>query len=395
MISFDEALAAIHEFAQPLGTEIVPLDQAAGRVLGSPVIAAIDSPRTDVSAMDGYAVRDADLVGGQATFAVMGESFPGSGWQGTVPAGSAIRIFTGAPVPAGADRVVIQELVLRKEDRATIQSLPTGSRWIRQRGADFKIGDTVIAKGRLIDPASLVAIAGADIAAVDVARQPRVALFATGDELVDPGTARQSPLGVPDSVSPALATFAAQWGGRITLHRRLRDDLPVMRHAAADVIEQADVVVVTGGASVGERDFAKAMFEDRKFELIFSKVAIRPGKPAWFARSDATLLLGLPGNPTSALVTARLLLAPLLGALQGRPVDDGLRWESARLSSALRSCDGRETFHRATLSGGEAILLPFQESHAQKTLADSQILVRQAAYGPEMPAGTFVPVLRL
>jgi molybdopterin molybdotransferase len=168
-----------------------------------------------------------------------------------------------------------------------------------------------------------------------------------------------------------------------------------MRDPAAEAVESADVVIVTGGASVGERDFAKAMFEPLAFELLFSKVAIRPGKPAWFARAGQTLILGLPGNPTSALVTARLLLAPLLAALQARPPGDALRWEPARLATAIPACDARETFYRATLNGGEATVLPFQQSHAQKTLADAQIFVRQPANSPLVAAGETVQVLRL
>jgi molybdopterin molybdotransferase len=393
MISFDEALAVVRDAARLLGSETVPLELAAGRVLAAPVIAAIDSPRADVSAMDGYAVREADLVSPPARLTVAGESFPGSAWTETVESGTCVRIFTGAPVPDGADRIVIQELVKRDGNIAAIDTRPTGASWIRPRGADFRAGDTLLPPGRIIDTAALVAIAGADLAEVEVALRPRIALFATGDELVDPGEARQSGLAVPDSISPALAEFVKRWGGDVVFQRRLRDDLASMRDTAAEAVENANVVVVTGGASVGERDFAKPMFEP--FELLFSKVAIRPGKPAWFARTGQTLILGLPGNPTSALVTARLLLAPLLAALQGRAPGNVLAWEPARLASPIPPCDERETFHRAALANGEASVLPFQESHAQKTLADAHILVRQAASSPAIAAGEIVSVLRL
>jgi molybdopterin molybdotransferase len=393
MISFDEALAIVGNAAQPLGTETVPLRDAAGRVLASAVVAAIDSPRADVSAMDGYAVREADLASLPVRLRVIGESFPGNAWQGTVATGSCVRIFTGAPVPAGADRIIIQELVSRDGDVARIDSRPTDATWIRQRGADFCAGDTLLNGSRCIDAAALVAIAGADVADVEVAQRPRIALLATGDELVDPGQAGQSDLNVPDSVSPALVAFVDQWGGAMVMQRRLRDHLASMTDAAAEAVEAADLVVVTGGASVGERDFANAMFEP--LELLFSKVAIRPGKPAWFGRAGKTLVLGLPGNPTSALVTARLLLAPLLASMQGRALDDALPWEPTRLATGIPACDRRETFHRATLSAGEATVLPFQESHAQKTLADAQVLVRQAAGSPALAAGETVQALRL
>ena len=393
MISFDEALSIVRREARPLGSETVPLELAAGRVLAAPVIAAIDSPRADVSAMDGYAVREADISPMPVRLDVIGEAVPGNGWPGTVGPGTCVRIFTGAPVPAGADRIVIQEQVRRDGEVAMIDSCPAGATWIRPRAADFRAGDTLLGPGRIIDAAALVAIAGADVAQAEVALQPQLALLATGDELIDPGQAEKSKLGVPDSLSPALAAFVAHWGGRVTVRRRIRDDLASMRDAAAEAKESADVIVVTGGASVGERDFAKAMFEP--LELLFSKIAIRPGKPAWFGRAGSTLVLGLPGNPTSALVTARLLLAPLLAALQGRAVEDVLRWEPARLATPLRPCDERETFHRATLANGEATVLPFQESHGQKTLADAHVLVRQLANSPALPAGEAIPVLRL
>jgi molybdopterin molybdotransferase len=392
MISFDQSLAIVRAAAHPLGTQTVPIEEAAGRVLAKPVVAAIDSPRADVSAMDGYAVRTADLPG---ELTVVGESLPGTGWADVVEGGTCVRIFTGAPLPAGADRIVVQELVSRQGDTAVIGSQPDSATWVRPRGADFRRGDELLVVGRRLDPPALLAAAGADLGEVETFVQPRLALLATGDELVIPGLARQAALGVPDSVSAGLAAFAGQWGTSVVHQRRLRDDLNSMHAAASEAADLADVIVVTGGASVGERDFAKAMFEPLGLELLFSKVAIRPGKPAWLGRVRDRLVLGLPGNPTSALVTARLLLAPLLAALQGQNPDDSLCWEPARLGSPLPPCDARETFHRAVLAESQASILPFQESHAQKTLALANILIRQAANSPGSAAGTIVQMLRL
>lgn len=394
MISFDEALGILCGAARPMGSEAVLLESAAERVLAKPVVAAIDSPRADVSAMDGYAVRAADLAAPEIRLRVIGESFPGTGWSGTAEAGTCVRIFTGAPIPSGADRVVIQEQVRRDGEFAIVDGPVESASWVRARGADFRAGDTLLERGRIIDPAALVAIAGGDLAEVDVAAKPRVALLATGDELVDPGQARNAELKVPDSVSPALAACISKWAAELVWREQIGDQLRTMREAAAEAVKAADVVVVTGGASVGERDFGKAMFEPLGLELLFSKVAIRPGKPAWFGRCGGQMILGLPGNPTSALVTARLLLAPLLAALQGR-VDQLPGWEPAWLATPLQPCDARETFHRATLSGGEAAVLNFQESHAQKTLADAHVLVRQAANSPALAIGDIVSVLRL
>jgi molybdopterin molybdotransferase len=168
-----------------------------------------------------------------------------------------------------------------------------------------------------------------------------------------------------------------------------------MRAAASAVFASADLVVVIGGASVGERDFAKAMFSHQGLGLLFDKISIRPGKPAWLGRAGRKLVLGLPGNPTSALVTGRLLLAPLLTAMQGRQIDQALSWEPARLATPIPACDQRETFHRAHLAGDQVSLVGFQESHAQKALADADVLVRQRAHSPAFVTGDTVQVLRL
>jgi molybdopterin molybdotransferase len=364
-------------------------------VLASPVIAAIDSPRADVSAMDGYAVRSADLTTCPASLTVVGESFPGGEWLGRIEPGTCVRIFTGAPVPAGADRIVIQEQVRRDGRDAIIEGDPGPSTWIRARGKVFRAGEPILSAGHLLDPAALIAAAGGDCADVDVAMSPRLALISTGDELARPGRARHSALAVPDSVSVGVAALGKQWGASVAGGSRVGDDLSRMTALAREMAQTADVIVVTGGASVGERDFAKAMLEPLGLVLLFSRIAIRPGKPAWFGRIDDKLVLGLPGNPTSALVTARLLLAPLLCLMQGRPLEAALCWEPARLVSRLPACDARETFHRALISGGAVSLLGFQESHAQKALADADVLVRQPACSPPVPEGEIVEVLRL
>lgn len=393
MISFDEALERIRASARPLGKESVPIDEAAGRVLSAPVIARIPSPRCDVSAMDGYAVREADLAGFPARLQVIGESFAGSGWNGSIGAGDCVRIFTGAAVPEGADRVVIQENVRRDGDHAIIEEKPGKARHIRERGGDFEQGDELLRPGRMLDRRAIVAAAAADIAQVEVFKRPRVWILSTGDELAEPGMAAERAGAIPESVSLGVAALTGDWGGSIVNRQRLRDDLPSMERAAAQAIASSDLVLVTGGASVGEKDFAKAMFAPAALSLIFSKVAIKPGKPVWFGRSGGTLVMGLPGNPTSALVTARLLLAPLLAGLSGRDPREALRWRSARLKSALRDCGPRETFHRARWSGNDVEVFAFQDSSAQKVLADADLLVRQNANSPAIHAGDEIRAL--
>ena len=393
MISFDDAIELIRSVAKPLGTETVSIERAAGRVLSEPVVARIDSPRRDVSAMDGYAVRDRDLGSAPASLEVIGESFAGAAWNGTVSEGTCARIFTGAPVPEGAERVVIQENVRRDGGRAVIDELPGTARHIRKRGSDFEDGDVLLAAGRELDPRAIVAAAAADTSDVAVYRQPSLHILATGDELADPGSARANSDAIPESVSYGVAALAGQWGALWLGRTRLRDDLPAMEAAAADAVQSADIVVVTGGASVGEKDFAKTMFDPVGLELVFSKLSIKPGKPVWLGRVGDKLIMGLPGNPTSALVTARLLLAPLLCGMAGQSIDRALAWRTMPLASPLGDCGARETFHRARYVNGAAEILSVQDSSAQKALARADLLVRQRARTSATDAGALGDVL--
>ena len=393
MIGFDEAVALVRECARPLGPETVPLEDAAGRVLAAPVTARIDSPRSDVSAMDGYAVRDADLAAFPARLRLVGESFAGHGWDGAIGERECVRIFTGAPVPGGADRVVIQEIVRREDEIAIIAEHPGKARHIRPRGGDFRQGEELLATGRLLGARALVAAAAADVDEVQTHRRPRVHILSTGDELAEPGTAAAISDAIPESVSFGIAALAAQWGGAVGARQRLRDELESMQRAAAQAVADADLVVVTGGASVGERDFAKSMFEPLGLEILFSKVAIKPGKPVWLGRAGKTLVIGLPGNPTSALVTARLLLAPLLAGLSGRQLSEALGWRRAPLAAQVKECGAREIFHRARWKNEAVEIFSNQDSSAQKVLAQADVLVRQSANAPAMKAGELVEVL--
>lgn len=393
MISFDEAVALVGKAAVPLAKETVPLAEAGGRVLAAPVAARIDAPRSDVSAMDGYAVRDADLAALPVSLRVVGESFPGRGFGGAIEAGECVRIFTGAPVPHGADRIVIQENVRRDAAGATIEAPPGTARHIRKRGLDFRTGDRLLEAGRRLDPRAMVAAAGADVGELAVWRRPIVAILGTGDELADPGTARENAEAIPESVSLGVAALAASWGAAAQRAVRLRDELGPMKQAAAEALEQADLVVVTGGASVGEKDFARRMFEDAGLALIFSKVAIKPGKPVWLGRAGGRLVMGLPGNPTSAMVTGRLLLAPLLAGLSGLDPASALRWRPTPLAAPIGACGDRETFVRGRWNDGAVVPLPNQDSSAQKTLADADLLIRRRVDAPSAAAGELVESL--
>jgi molybdopterin molybdotransferase len=392
MIRFEEAIARLLPLARPLGREDVAIGEAARRVLAEPVRAAIRAPAADVSTMDGYAVRSADIARLPAVLKVVGEALPGTRpVPGPVP-GRCVRIFTGAPVPVGCDRVIIQEAVQRQGENARIDGPLHDSSYIRPAGSDFEEGDELVPAGRLLGPREIVAAAGGDVAAITVFRAPRVALLATGDELAPPGEARLRPGAVPDSLSAGLAAFVGDWGGQVVHRARLPDDLDLLLPAAAAALRAADLVVVTGGASVGERDFARAMFGDT-LEIVFAHVAIKPGKPVWLASAGDTVLLGLPGNPTSALVTARLFLAPLLAGLGGRDAVAALAWRQAPLGEPIGPTGARETFSRGRIEAGAVRLMPNQDSGAQRTLADADLLVRRRIDAPGYPAGAMAEVL--
>lgn len=394
MITFDEAQALLAGAVQPLPAEEVPLAEADGRVLAEPVCAMLDAPRRAVSAMDGYALRDTDAAVG-ALLRIVGESFAGGDLPPPLGAGECVRIFTGAALPAGADRVIMQENCTAEAGVMTI-AREYGPGWhVRAAGSDFQAGDLLLEAGRLLDPGAIVTLAGADRASALVHRAPRVALIATGDELAPPGTARDQPLSIPESVSYGVAALARQHGARIAARLRGVDDLAALTALAGQALDQADVVIVTGGASVGERDFAKPMFAAHGLDLLFPKVAIKPGKPVWLGRAAGRWVLGLPGNPTSAMVTARLFMVPLLAALQGRTPDALLDWQVQPLSAPLPATGDRETFWRARGSAAGLEPVRNQDSGAQSTLAAAGWLIRRLPGDPALVAGQPVKALRI
>lgn len=393
MIAFDEAVQAVREAAQPVGVEHVRIEEAHRRILAEPVIARVDSPPSDVSAMDGYAVRDCDLEGLPAQLEVLGKSFAGSGFEGSVTPGCTVRIFTGAPVPPGADRIVIQEMVRLESERAVIETPPGPSRHIRPQGSDFQQGDQLLKVGTYLGYRQLVAAAGADLDKLTVYRRPTVTILSTGDELVPPGTALDTPGTIPESVSLGVAALVEDWGGVAVERVSLPDNLDAMKRTVAEVLRRTDLVVVTGGASVGEKDFAKAMFEGQQLELFFSKVAIKPGKPVWLGKADDVLVLGLPGNPTSALVTARLFLAPLIAGLSGLDPSTALKWRRERLCDPLPACGDRETFVRGWTGTAGVQPLSNQDSSAQRMLVDATLLIRRQAREPAASEGDTVEVI--
>lgn len=394
MISFDEALALVTDSARALPSESVSLASAGGRVLAAPIIAQRSTPIADVSAMDGYAVRASDLADLPVRLDVIGEAFAGQPFEGAFAPRSCVRIFTGAVAPLGTDRVIIQEDIQRDGPIALFTKSPSGPVNLRRAGSDFTTGEMLVEAGVRLNAQQMVAAAAADLAQVCVVARPRVLIIATGDELDAPGHPSQDRPGLPESVSFGVASLVRTWGGDVVDQWRLRDDLAALQVAARSAIGLADIVVVTGGASVGERDFAKAMFAPLDLRLIFSKVAIKPGKPVWFGQASNTLVMGLPGNPTSALVTARLFLAPLIAGMAGLEPAAAAEWTPMPLTASLGPCGDRETFVRGRRVAAGVEPIGDQDASAQKALAASNILIRRRPGDAALGAGAMVETLR-
>jgi molybdopterin molybdotransferase len=391
-VSLDAALARIAQTASPLGTARVALAAAAGRVLAEPLRARHAAPRHAAAAMDGYAVVDGTTQAG-APLRVIGEAFAGSGFAGTVGKGEAVRIFTGAAMPNGADRCIMQEHARRSGDLVRFDQ-GYGPGWhVRGAGSDFAAGALLLPAGTRLNPRAMIAAAAADVSRVTVAGRPRLAIIGTGDELAAPGSAHKRADAIADSVTFGVAAMAQGAGATVISRRIGADCLSTLGRLAEDALEVADVIIVTGGASTGERDYGKLMFAASGLDLIFAKVAIKPGQPVWLGRAKGKWVLGLPGNPTSAMVTARLFLLPLLARLQGQAVTDAMRWRRMPLAATLPATGSRETFVRARWDDAGLVPLGDQQSGAQAALAVADWLIRCAPGQPAGAAGDMVTAL--
>ena len=391
-IGFDEAVARLPGAEARIGTETVAIDGAAGRVLAEQLYARQDSPRQPTAAMDGYAVRDATTAPDQP-LRVIGESRAGLALAGVVRVGEAVRIFTGAPMPTGTDRCIVQEHAINEGGNVRFTA-GYGPGWhVRDIASDFAVGALLLDRGTRLSPQAMVAVAAADVTNLTVAVPPRVAILGTGDELAPPGTSADRPGTIPESVSFGVAAMVAEAGGLVVRRATGRDDLPALQHLAGSLLEAADLVIVTGGASVGDHDLARPMFAPHGLGLLIDKVAMKPGKPVWLGRAGGRWILGLPGNPTSALVTAALFLRPLLAALQGQDPQQQLRWRRIPLAAPLPAVGGRETFVRAQWDGEGLVPLGNQQSGAQAALAAADWLIRRPGGSPAAAAGETVSAL--
>lgn len=387
MIPVEEAQARVLAMARPLPAEDLPLPQAIGRWLASPVAARADQPPFDASAMDGYAVQGDPGPGD--SLAIIGESGAGHGFVGTVAHGQAVRIFTGAPVPAGATRVVIQENTARDGDRITLTSADTNTN-IRPRGVDFPAGAAL--SPRRLRPADLALLAAMNVARVPCAHRPVVALLMTGDELVMPGE-EPRPDQIIASNGFALKAMAEAEGAEARLLPIARDTEASLRQAFA-LAAGADIVVTIGGASVGDHDLVGKVARELGIEPAFWKIAMRPGKPLMAGRMGGAAMLGLPGNPVSAVVTGHLFLLPLIRAMQGDPAPLP-RPRQARLAVDLPATGPRTHYMRARLNGDGIAPFDRQDSSLLTILTEADaLLIRPMGDGPRQ-AGETVPYLPL
>lgn len=390
MISVNQALELISEHKLPQSEEEVTLSAALGRRLARPVIAQVSRPPAPVSAMDGYGVRLDDVREPNARLRVSGEAPAGTPFMGTVRSGEAVRVFTGSEIPVGADHVVIQEDAQRQGDHIMCAAGYKTAQYVRREGLDFAHGDTLVEAGTALDPSHLAIIAAGNNGSVSVYRRPRVGLLANGDELKPPG-ASLSRGQIVNSNPAALAPLIHSWGAEPI-------DLGVAGDSVLSIREhmhghgEIDLYVPIGGASVGDHDHMRTAFTEEGFAPVFQKIAVKPGKPTWFSTKGDQRVLGLPGNPASALVCAHLFVATLLGQnWQHRQVN-------AKLGAALTANGKREQFLRAAAqidpSGSISVIAaPNQDSSLLRPFLSCNALIRREIGAPGLETGQTVSII--
>jgi molybdopterin molybdotransferase len=394
-----DALARILRDAEPLPAETVPLGEAQGRVLAVDVAAKRTQPPADVSAMDGYAVRASDVAKVPATLKLIGEVAAGHPFEGQVGPGEAARIFTGGVLPAGADTVVIQENTERSNNTLLVKEMADKGKNVRLRGLDFSEGDVLLHKGRRLTDRDLMLAAAMNHPALPVHRMPKIAVLGTGDELVPPG-ATPGPGEIVYSNGFALMAMVQREGGTAVDLGIVPDSVD----ATAAAVRRAralgaDILVTTGGASVGDYDLVQESLKAEGLALSFWKVALRPGRPVMHGRLGGMHVLGLPGNPVSSYVCALLFLSPLIRRLTGR-IDVSPEPETALLGRDLPANDERSDYLRASLTAGPdgvpiATPLPVQDSSMMQSLAQAGCLVIRDPHAQPLKAGSRCPILKL
>ncbi len=384
----------------PVEPESVPVAKAAGRTLAADIAALRTQPPFPASAMDGYAVRAADVAQVPATLKVVGMSAAGHGYAQKIGPGEAVRIFTGAPVPKGADAIRIPENAKADGDTVTAREPVAAGRFLRRAGLDFAEGETLQRAGETLDARRLALAAAAGHAVLSLRRRPRVAVIATGDELVRPG---ETPAWdqIVASNGLALAALATEAGAEAIDLGIVTDDLGSLRDAIARArAAKADLVVTLGGASVGDHDLVQAALRQEGLELGFWRVALRPGKPLMFGRLGAMTVIGLPGNPVSSIVCGLLFVVPAIRALLGDPRAGEDRSEPAVLGRDMPENDQRQDYLRARLDIAPD-RLPVahpesrQDSSMLSVLGSSEALLVRAPHAPAAKAGDPCRIIRL
>ena len=391
------ALDRVLSDVAPTGIEPVALLHARNRTLATALTALFTQPPFDVSAMDGYAVRAADVATVPARLTLIGESAAGRRFDGEVAVGQCVRIFTGAAMPAGADTVVIQEDTDRDGAIVIANESSPPHRHVRDAGLDFREGQSLLEGGRILDARALTLAAAMGHASVPCRRRPRVAILATGDELVMPGE-----IPGPDSIMCSntfgLAAMVEAAGGEAI-------PLGIARDTQASLAEKiasggdADILVTTGGASVGDHDLVAPALQAAGMTLDFWKIAMRPGKPLMFGLRGTQRVLGLPGNPVSSLICGRLFLVPLIRAMLGQPREAEFT-QMARVTEPMEANGPRRHYMRATLQSGpgnQALVTPLasQDSSLVSPLANASCLIVRELHAPAVAAGADVPIIRI
>ncbi len=399
LIPVSEALERLLKGITPLGAESIPLAAANRRILAADLTATRTQPPFSASAMDGYAVRHADMETVPARLKVIGEAPAGHAFDGTVAPGTAVRIFTGAPVPQGADCILIQENTEREGDIVIALEQPAPGRYIRPAGLDFAEGNVLLKAGDRLDYRTLSLAAAMNHANLPVRRKPVVALLATGDELVPPG-AIPGPDQIIASNHAGLAALIEDCGGEVLdLGLSPDDEKAIAEKVRQALAAKADILVTLGGASVGDHDLVQGVLGAEGMELDFWRIAMRPGKPLMAGHLGDTKVLGLPGNPVSSMVCALLFLRPLMAALLGRS-NQTEEVDQALLGAPVKANDIRQDHLRAKLSRnaeGALVATPFakQDSSLLSVLAGAEALIIRPSHAPALDAGTAVQILRL
>jgi molybdopterin molybdotransferase len=397
LMPVEDALARITGAMRTLPAETVNVADAWGRVLAEDVAARLTQPPAAVSAMDGYAVIAEDVADVPVDLKVVGEVPAGASYDGVLGQGEAVRIFTGAPLPKGADAIVIQEDTDRTGDTVTVKEGAPKGRYVRPAGLDFRAGDVRLNKGRLLTARDVGLAAAMNVPWLMVTRKPRIALLATGDEIVRPG----DPVGPNQIVSSngiALAALIRARGGEPVDLGIAPDDRATLA-AMAEGAKGADMLITMGGASVGDHDLVQSVLGQQGLEVDFWRIAMRPGKPLMFGKIGDTPMLGLPGNPVSSLVCGLVFVAAAIHRMLGR-AGDHLEADTALAGVALEENDERQDYLRATLSrddDGALVATPFdrQDSSMLSRLAAAQALIVRPPLAPKVKKGKPVPILRI